>query len=72
VAYVKLPPFIATLGTMTTFRGVSYLLPDGTTVINNDLNFAWVGNDYLGPIPWLVVIAFIVVLLAWFLLKKPF
>jgi len=70
VAYVKLPPFIATLGTMTTFRGVSYLLPDGTTVINNNLNFAWVGNNYLGPIPWLVVIAFIIVLLAWFLLRK--
>ncbi|AEJ18296.1 ABC transporter permease subunit [Gracilinema caldarium] len=70
IAYVKLPPFIATLGTMTTFRGVSYLLPDGTTIINNDLNFAWIGNNYLGPIPWLVVIAFIVVLLAWFLLRK--
>lgn len=70
VAYVKLPPFIATLGTMTTFRGVSYLLPDGTTVINNNLNFAWVGNNYLGPIPWLVVIAFVIVLLAWFLLRK--
>jgi ribose transport system permease protein len=55
---------------MTTFRGVSYLLPDGTTVINNNLNFAWVGNNYLGPIPWLVVIAFIIVLLAWFLLRK--
>lgn len=70
VAYVKLPPFIATLGTMTTFRGVSYLLPDGTTVINNDLNYAWIGNDYLGPIPWLVVIALLVVALAWFLLRK--
>lgn len=70
VAYVKLPPFIATLGTMTTFRGVSYLLPDGTTVINNDLNYAWIGNNYLGPIPWLVVIALLVVALAWFLLRK--
>jgi ribose transport system permease protein len=28
VAYVKLPPFIATMGTMTTFRGASYLIPD--------------------------------------------
>jgi ribose transport system permease protein len=70
VAYVGLPPFIATLGTMTTFRGVSYLLPDGTTIINNDLNFAWIGNNYLGPIPWLVVIAFFIVVLAWFLLRK--
>ncbi len=68
VAYVGLPPFIATLGTMTTFRGVSYLLPDGTTIINNDLNFAWIGTHYLGPIPWLVVFAFVVVVIAWFLL----
>lgn len=70
VAYVKLPPFIATMGTMTTFRGASYLIPDGTTVINNDLNFAWIGNNYLGPIPWLVVIALVVVALTWFLLRK--
>ncbi|HCM25191.1 MAG TPA: ribose ABC transporter permease [Treponema sp.] len=70
VAYVKLPPFIATLGTMTTIRGLSYLIPDGTTVINNNLNFAWIGNDYLGPIPWLVVIALLVVILTWFLLRK--
>jgi ribose transport system permease protein len=70
VAYVKLPPFIATMGTMTTFRGASYLIPDGTTIINNDLNFAWIGNDYLGPIPWLVVIALVVVALTWFLLRK--
>lgn len=70
VAYVKLPPFIATMGTMTTFRGASYLIPDGTTIINNDLNFAWIGNNYLGPIPWLVVIALVVVVLTWFLLRK--
>ena len=70
VAYVKLPPFIATMGTMTTFRGASYLIPDGTTIINNDLNFAWIGNNYLGPIPWLVVIALVVVALVWFLLRK--
>ncbi len=70
VAYVKLPPFIATMGTMTTFRGASYLIPDGTTIINNDLNFAWIGNNYLGPIPWLVVIALVVVALTWFLLRK--
>jgi ribose transport system permease protein len=70
VAYVKLPPFIATVGTMTTIRGISYLLPDGTTVINNDLNFAWIGNNYLGPVPWLVIIALLVVAATWFLLRK--
>ena len=70
IAYVKLPPFIVTLGSMTTLRGVSYLLPDGTTVINNDLNFAWIGNARLGPIPWLVVIAALIILLWWFILRR--
>jgi ribose transport system permease protein len=61
VAYGGLPPFIVTLGTYTALRGAAYLLADGRTVINNDLGFAWIGNDYLGPLPWLVVIALAVV-----------
>jgi ribose transport system permease protein len=70
VARVKLVPFIVTLATMTALRGVSYLLPDGTTVINNDLNFAWIGNNYLGPIPWLVIVALVIIAISWFLLRK--
>ncbi|MFP4329153.1 MAG: ABC transporter permease subunit [Spirochaetaceae bacterium] len=70
IAYAKLPFFIVTLGSMTVWRGAAYLFADGTTIINNDLNFAWIGNGYLGPVPWLVVIALLVVGLTWFLLKK--
>jgi len=70
VARVKLVPFIVTLATMTALRGVSYLIPDGTTVINNDLNFAWIGNNYLGPIPWLVIVALAVIAICWFVLRK--
>lgn len=61
VAYGGLAPFIITLGTYTALRGAAYLLADGTSVINNDLAFAWIGNDYLGPLPWLVVVAGLVV-----------
>jgi ribose transport system permease protein len=61
VAYAGLPPFIITLGTYTALRGAAYLVAGGTSVINNDLSFAWIGNDYLGPVPWLVVIAAAVV-----------
>ena len=70
IAFVGLPPFIATLGTMTTFRGVAYLMAGGTTVINNELGFAWIGNDYLGPLPWLTVIALFIVFLIWFVLRR--
>ncbi|MEG5040995.1 MULTISPECIES: ABC transporter permease subunit [unclassified Microcoleus] len=70
VAYLGLPPFIVTLGSYTALRGVAYLVANGTTVINRNLNFAWVGNNYLGPIPWLVVIAFLAVLASWFVLRR--
>ncbi|HRE81458.1 MAG TPA: hypothetical protein PLN52_10440, partial [Opitutaceae bacterium] len=49
--------------------GAAYLLADGTTIINNDLSFAWIGNDYVGPIPWLVIIAFGVILVSGFILR---
>ena len=69
VAYAGLPPFIVTLGSMTTLRGLAYLLAGGTTIINSKIDFAWIGNAYLGPLPWIVVIAFLVLLATWFLLR---
>jgi ribose transport system permease protein len=70
IAYAGLPPFIVTLGSLTGLRGLAYLLADGTTVINSKIGFAWIGNAYLGPIPWLVVIAFRVLLATWFILRR--
>src|SRR6516164_6581222 len=57
VAYIGLPPFIVTLGTYTAIRGAAYLAAGGTTVINSKIGFAWIGNGYLGPVPWLVISA---------------
>ena len=70
VAFAGLPPFIVTLGTYTALRGAAYLLADGTTVINSDISFEWIGNDYLGPVPWLVVIALAVIAVCWFILRR--
>ncbi len=70
VAYVGLPPFIVTLGTYTAIRGAAYLVAKGTTVINSKLDFAWLGNGYLGPVPWLVVIALLVIAVSAFILHR--
>ena len=70
VAFAGLPPFIVTLGTYTALRGAAYLLADGTTVINSNISFEWIGNNYLGPVPWLVVIALAVVVVCWFILRR--
>jgi ribose transport system permease protein len=70
IAYLNLPPFIVTLGSYTGLRGVAYLLANGTTVINPNINFAWIGNAYLGPVPWLVIIAFATIVASWFVLRR--
>lgn len=70
IAYLGLPPFIATLGALTFMRGLAYIFANGTTYINNDLPFAWIGNDSFLGVPWLIWLAFFVVSASWFVLKR--
>ena len=70
VAYVGLPPFIVTLGTYTAIRGAAYLAANGTTVINSKISFAWIGNGYVGPVPWLVIIALLTIAVSAFVLHR--
>ncbi|MDM9582118.1 ribose ABC transporter permease [Nostoc sp. GT001] len=70
ITFLDVPPFIVTLGSLTALRGVAFLIAKGTTLINRDINFAWVGNTYVGPIPWLVIIALLTVIASWFILRQ--
>jgi ribose transport system permease protein len=70
IAYLKLPPFIVTLGALTAVRGFARMLGNDATVFNADLPFAFIGNDSVLGVPWLVVIAFAVVALSWFILRR--
>lgn len=70
VAFMGLPPFIVTLGTMTAVRGLARLLGNDTTVFNPALPFAWIGNARLFGIPWLIIIAFLVIAISWFVLRR--
>ncbi|MEH2324619.1 MAG: ribose ABC transporter permease [Nostoc sp.] len=70
ITFLDVPPFIVTLGSLTALRGLAFLVAKGTTLINPDINFAWVGNTYLGPFPWLVIIALLAVIASWFVLRQ--
>jgi ribose transport system permease protein len=70
IAFLRLPPFIVTLGALTAMRGLARLLADDKTVFNPDLPFAFIGNDSILGVPWLVVIAIAVVVLSWFILRR--
>ncbi|WP_341528127.1 ribose ABC transporter permease [Nostoc sp. UHCC 0302] len=70
ITFLDVPPFIVTLGSLTALRGAAFLVANGTTVINRNINFAWIGNSYIGPIPWLVIIALLAVAISWFVLRQ--
>ena len=70
IAFLKLPPFIVTLGSLTAIRGVARLLGNDTTVFNPDLPFDFIGNGSVLGVPWLAIIALATVLVSWFVLKR--
>jgi ribose transport system permease protein len=71
VAFLDLPPFIVTLGSLTAVRGLARLMGADNTVFNPNLSFAFIGNESLfGVIPWLAIIAFLVVVISWFVLRR--
>jgi Periplasmic binding protein domain/Branched-chain amino acid transport system / permease component len=51
IAFLRLPPFIVTLGSLTAVRGVARLMGGDTTVFNPQLPFAFIGNGNLFGVP---------------------
>lgn len=70
IAYMSLPPFIVTLGSLTAVRGVARLLGGDTTVFNPNLPFDFIGNKSLFGVPWLAIIAVITIVVSWFILRR--
>jgi rhamnose transport system permease protein len=72
VAYGKVPSVVATLGTMSIFRGVAYLYADGQQIDQKDLP-AWVAgpvNGQIGGFAALPIIALLVVVVVALLLHR--
>jgi len=70
IAFMRLPPFIVTLGSMTAVRGLARLLGGDKTIFNSNLPFAFIGNGSVFGIPWLMVIAFATVVVSWLILRR--
>ncbi|QQM30542.1 ribose ABC transporter permease [Martelella lutilitoris] len=70
VAFLRLPPFIVTLGSLTAVRGVARLMGNDTTVFNAELPFAVIGNGAILGVPILAIIALLVILISWFVLRR--
>jgi len=63
-AKIHIPSIIATLGTMTIVRGLVYLYTGGYPLYVDSPNFSFIGNGYIGIIPFPVII-FIIMVIFW-------
>lgn len=65
IAYLKIPPFIVTMGTMTMFRGMGYLYCDGQPYVLKSAAYKKIGQGTIGglsiPIPAIMLLVAIVI-----------
>lgn len=70
ISKMKLQPFIATMGMMSLYRGVAYLITGGWPVLNIPQRFRTImDGDLIGIIPSSVIILLVVTFVAYILLK---
>ena len=67
ITRLKLAPFIVTLGTMSIFRGISYIMNAGKPFAVSD--YSWLDTGRVAGIPSSVILLVIVMVAFWFLLK---
>ena len=71
VTKMRLQPFIATLGTMSVFRGIAYVVTGGWPVLNiPDAYRKSLGSKVIGDVPISIFVLFAIAVIAHILLKK--
>lgn len=71
VTKMRLQPFIATLGTMSVFRGIAYVVTGGWPVLNiPDAYRKSLGAKVIGDVPISIFVLFAIAVIAHILLKK--
>lgn len=70
ISQLKVPPFIATLGMMTSIRGIAYIITGGLPVFGFNRSFTRLGQGYVGVIPVPVIFMAGAFILGYILLSK--
>ncbi len=70
IAYLKVPPFIGTLGMYGVSRGAAYLFAGGMTVGISNRWFSAIGNDRFYGVPYLVILTAIACLILHYVLSQ--
>lgn len=69
IAYLKVPPFVATLAMLTIARGLAFILSEGRSIGNLPNGFGWFGKASLAGVPLQVWLMLLVFAAGWFVLK---
>jgi ribose transport system permease protein len=71
VTVIGLPPFIATLGTLSIGRGLMYMITRGIPVTpDTPESFAFLGQGYVGPVPVPVVLMIVLMILFAIIMRR--
>lgn len=70
ITVFNLTPFIATLGMMSILRGACYLVTKQKPITNIPESFSWIGQGYIGPIPFPVYLMVVVVIIVWVIANR--
>lgn len=66
----KVAPFIATLAMLNIARGICFILTNSKPIYGLPENFTWIGQGYMGPIPFIVILTVVVLLVSHIVLSK--
>lgn len=74
IAWVKVPAVIVTLGTLSAYRGLTFLITKGSQIDGNYIPKSLIRWSQVGPfgirnVPWMIIIVIGVALLTWLLLR---
>lgn len=64
------PSFITTLGLLSIWRGVAYLLTDGSPLSPFPESFSFLGSGFIGPIPVSVFIMLVLFIVFYYVMRK--
>ena len=70
VAKLKIPPFIVTMSTMTSYAGIALLITKGSPINHFSDSFNFIGGGKLLGIPFPIFVLLIVVVASWFIMRK--
>lgn len=70
ITLIKLPPFIVTIGMAYIARGLAFVITEGFTIRVTNQFVSEIANGYVGPVPIMTIIMFVVVIIFSYILTK--